>query len=67
MLLIRRLTLLSLQYHFHVMAIHIPGSVNEIADAFSRYQWSRFRSLAPEADLYPCFPPPVNELIYPIS
>lgn len=65
MLLIRRLTLLSLQHHVHIMATHIPGSVNNIADALSRHQWSRFRSLAPKADLHPCIPPSVNALIHP--
>ena len=65
MLLIRRLTLLSLQYQFHLVALHIPGSTNEIADALSRRQWSRFRLLAPWADVNSCSIPPLSSLIYP--
>ena len=47
------------------MATHIPGPVNEIADALSQHQWSRFRSLAPWAEVLSCIPPLVNDLIYP--
>nr|XP_016852692.1 PREDICTED: uncharacterized protein LOC103280379 [Anolis carolinensis] len=32
---------------------YIPGVHNEVADALSRFQDDRFRSLAPEADLQP--------------
>lgn len=65
MLFIRRLTLLSLFYNFHIIALHVPGSLNEIADALSRQQWSRFRCLAPWADISPCPVPPISSLIYP--
>jgi len=34
-------------------AIHIESSRNDIADALSRFQMNRFRSLAPEADSLP--------------
>ena len=67
MLFLRRLTLLSLQYNFHMTAIHIAGATNEIADALSRQQWSRFRRLAPWADFYPCDTPPLSMLIYPLN
>ncbi|CAM4922985.1 unnamed protein product [Rotaria socialis] len=36
MMFIRRLTLLSLKYNFHLMALHIAGATNGIADAISR-------------------------------
>lgn len=65
MLFLRRLTLLALRFNFHIMAQHIPGSQNEIADALSRQQWSRFRLLAPWADVSPCRLPPLTSLIYP--
>ena len=65
MLFIRRLTLLSLKYNFHLMALHIAGTTNEIADAISRQQWHRFRRLAPWADIHPCNVPNLSELIYP--
>ena len=67
MLFLRRLTMLSLLYNFHMMASHIPGSKNDIADALSRQQWSRFRLLAPWADSYPCDTPVLSTLIYPLS
>ena len=54
MLFIRRLTLLSLQYNFHTIASHTPGASNDVADALSRQQWSRFRQLVPWADICPC-------------
>ena len=33
MLFIRRLTLLALRYNFHILAQHIPGPKDGIADA----------------------------------
>ena len=65
MLFIRRLTLLSMQYHFHLLAMHIVGTSNTIADALSRQQWARFRSLAPWAEPTPCPVPSLLDLIYP--
>lgn len=47
------------------MAQHTSGSQNEIANALSRQQWSRFRLLAPWADTFPCSLPSLNPLIYP--
>jgi hypothetical protein len=34
-------------------AIHIEGSINIIADALSRFQMSRFREVASNADQHP--------------
>ncbi|KAM3932738.1 uncharacterized protein RB166_005767 [Leptodactylus fuscus] len=38
--------------------VHVPGVKNDIATALSRFQWERFRSLAPgaAADGIPCLP-----------
>ena len=52
--LIRRLTLLTMQYNFYIRAQHIPGKRNEIADSLSRFQHQRFTQLAPHADPNPC-------------
>ena len=65
MLFIRRLTLLSLHYNFHILAVHIPGATNDIADVLSRQQWPRFRRLAPWADVCPCLTPDLGSLIFP--
>ena len=65
MLFIRRLNLLSLHYNFHILAAHIPGTTNDIADALSRQQWARFRRLAPWADPYPCPMRDLGSLILP--
>jgi hypothetical protein len=54
MILMRKLTLLSMQYSFVVYSQHVPGVRNEISDALSRFQDGRFRSLAPQASLRPC-------------
>eukprot|EP00079_Xenopus_tropicalis_P036153 XP_017949924.1 PREDICTED: uncharacterized protein LOC101732219 isoform X1 [Xenopus tropicalis] len=48
--LLRHLVLRCLQMNIKFRAKHIPGEINEIADALSRFQWDRFRSLAPEAE-----------------
>ena len=52
--LMRHLTLLTLQHNLYIRAVHIPGKHNDIADAISRYQFQRFRQLAPNADSKPC-------------
>lgn len=53
MKLMRRLTFHTAINNFVVHAIHIAGVDNNIADAISRYQMRRFRTLAPEADDQP--------------
>lgn len=51
--LLRHLTLTTLQYNIYIRAKHIPGKHNEIADSLSRFQFQRFRMLAPQADVVP--------------
>ncbi|CAF2151045.1 unnamed protein product [Rotaria magnacalcarata] len=66
MMFIRRLALLSFKYNFHLMALPIAGTTNDIADAISRQQWARFHHLSHWADTFPCQIPNPAELIYPI-
>jgi hypothetical protein len=49
--LLRHLILLTLKYNLYITAQHIPGKRNEIADSLSRFQFQRFRMLAPHADV----------------
>lgn len=51
--LVRRLTYHSAMHNYVLHAVHIPGVKNNIADSLSRYQMTRFRKLAPEAELFP--------------
>ena len=51
--LLRHLTLLTLKYNIYIRAKHIPGKYNKIADSLSRFQFQRFRLLAPQADAIP--------------
>lgn len=48
--LCRKLFFLAAKNNYTVNLKHIPGSSNELADALSRQQVSRFHNLAPEAD-----------------
>lgn len=57
MKLIRSLVLLTMLNNIQFRAIHIDGACNVIADAISRFQMQRFRSLAPAADLIPAMIP----------
>ena len=57
MILIRSLVLFSMSYNFNFKAVHIPGYLNNIADSISRKQWSRFRHLAPQAQMVPAMIP----------
>ncbi|XP_061173384.1 uncharacterized protein LOC133182551 [Saccostrea echinata] len=57
MTFVRMLVLHTLKFNIQIKAQHIPGVKNEIADAISRFQWSRFRQLAPWADPYPFMVP----------
>lgn len=56
--LLRFLVLISMKHNFYVRARHVPGVSNEIADALSRFQVSRFRAAAPTAEHTPCTIPP---------
>nr|XP_033771599.1 vomeronasal type-2 receptor 116-like [Geotrypetes seraphini] len=51
------LVLRCLQLNITLTAQHVPGLLNEIADALSHFQWTRFRALAPMADLKPTVMP----------
>ncbi|XP_067318612.1 uncharacterized protein [Anolis sagrei] len=53
MRLVRLFVLTCLEANITFSARYIPGVNNEIADALSRFQEDRFRSLAPGADLLP--------------
>jgi len=65
MKLMRRLTWCAARGNFIITAKHIPGVHNEIADALSRFQISRFRRLAPGATLRPCpCPTPAQVMWY---
>ena len=56
--LLRFLVLISMKHNFFIRARHVPGLSNEIADALSRFQVSRFRAAAPTAERTPCTIPP---------
>lgn len=49
----RKLTLCSAKNNFIILAQHISGVKNFIADALSRLRMDRFRHLAPQADPVP--------------
>ena len=53
MQLVRKLTLMTMQYNSYFRAQHVPGPSNEIADSLSRFQVHRFRQLAPSAKELP--------------
>lgn len=53
MSLLRPLVLITMNNNIQLKCCHIQGSRNDIADSISRFQWARFRRLAPDADLYP--------------
>lgn len=63
MRLVRKLVLVCLLSNITFSARHVAGINNCIADALSRFQEERFRSLAPEANRYPdAFPHELWEL-----
>lgn len=59
MILLRRLVLQCLRCNILFRASHIAGERNEISDSLSRFQMTRFRSLAPNADEEPVPIPPL--------
>ena len=58
MSLVRRLFLFAANNNFSMSFKHILGHYNEVADALSRFQVDRFKSLAPLADPHPTAIPP---------
>ena len=52
-MLVRKMVLLLLENNIMFKAQHIYGKVNNIADALSRKQFQKFRTLAPKADQDP--------------
>ena len=52
MKLVRFMVLQCLKYNLLFSAKHIPGKLNNIADALSRFQESRFREAAPHAEVF---------------
>jgi hypothetical protein len=59
MSLIRPLFLVAANNGFSIAFKHIPGINNPTADALSRFQMPRFRSLMPNADEIPTTTPPI--------
>ena len=53
MALVRLLYFCATHHNIHIMITHIAGINNNIADAISRFQMERFRTLAPAANLQP--------------
>jgi len=54
MILIRYLTMLSIEFNMVIRATHVSGVTNSVCDALSRFQLTRFRELVPEAEAEPC-------------
>nr|XP_006822332.1 PREDICTED: uncharacterized protein LOC102808029 [Saccoglossus kowalevskii] len=59
MKLMRRLVITAASSNFMFQAEHIPGKINHIADALSRFQVRRFREAAPTAEPTQCQIPSV--------
>jgi hypothetical protein len=53
MQLLRRLALVAAKGNFAFASRHVAGVHNEIADSLSRFQFRRFRKLAPHASIVP--------------
>ena len=49
MALLHHLSLLAARHSFAFTALHVPGKSNATADAISRFEFQRFRQLAPYA------------------
>ena len=52
MKLVRAIVLWSLQFDFHINAVHVKSADN-FTDSISRKQWAKFKSLQPHADSEP--------------
>ena len=67
MCLLRHLLASAARFNFSFASLHVPGVLNNIADALSRFHWQEFRRLAPKARLLPVTIAPqlLEELIEP--
>ena len=55
--LVRHLSLLAIRHLFAFSTSSVDGKANPVAYSLSRFQFQRFRRLAPQADLTPCVIP----------
>ena len=62
--LVRQLTMCAASHNFTFRGKHVPGNINTIADALSRLQIPKFRTLAPTASPTPCVVPPPTENLW---
>ncbi|XP_053372810.1 uncharacterized protein LOC128546374 [Mercenaria mercenaria] len=53
MVVLRLITLTCLEHNIVIKAQHVPGTDNNICDSLSRFQFQRFRQVAPNADVDP--------------
>lgn len=61
--LMRKRTSTAANLHFTVHAYTtVPGKLNTVADAISRFQMDKFRKLAPEADILSTTCPPYHQI-----
>ncbi|MCG8431274.1 MAG: hypothetical protein MJA29_08895, partial [Candidatus Omnitrophica bacterium] len=64
MKLMRILTMKAANCSFAVFSKHCPGISNSIADSLSRFEFQRFRQLAPDAEPHPwSIPPEVLQIL----
>lgn len=53
MTILRAFTLQCLHLNIAVKAQHLSGSLNQVADSLSRFQFQKFKELAADADPFP--------------
>jgi hypothetical protein len=63
MKLLRKLTWKSACDNFIITSVHVPGKENIIADSLSRFQVTKFREAAPQAEKNPVRIPSLQELV----
>ena len=54
---IRKLVVACLKFNIRFRAVHVPGLNNQLCDALSRFQFQRFRALAPHCSQEPTVVP----------